>query len=362
MISLGVLAGACGLHTAAMMAIEGMAFGQALWLSVTTATTVGYGDVSAATALGQLATGVIMYGAGITALAQSATYFFDYRQNKKERILNGDWNWNMEKHIVVLNGPKNDKGHFYKGLVSELRQSQQASAQAPIMLVTESFDQGIPNELLEMNTAHVNSRVSSDEAFERSDLKEAQTIVILAEDENDPTSDSVTFDLVSRARDENPNAVIIAEAVSKEYKTRLERAGANQVVRPMRNCPEHLSGSIISPGIEKVLDDIYDRDGEEATRYDVSIRGKWSDVAAKCYIEDIGAPLAYIDKNGNTIPACSDPGKDVDIQSLFVVVRSDNFKDTKEVARLLSKAKPNPKVETPKAQKPKKSLRKRLGL
>ena len=36
---LGLMVGA---HTGAMMGFEGMAFGDALWLSLTTATTVGY--------------------------------------------------------------------------------------------------------------------------------------------------------------------------------------------------------------------------------------------------------------------------------------------------------------------------------
>ncbi|MDO6804740.1 potassium channel family protein, partial [Wenyingzhuangia sp. 1_MG-2023] len=49
-----------GVHALAMMWLESMTPWQAVWLTLTTLATVGYGDVSAQTPLGQLMTIVLM--------------------------------------------------------------------------------------------------------------------------------------------------------------------------------------------------------------------------------------------------------------------------------------------------------------
>ena len=53
------------LHVIAMMTFEGMKASDALWLTFTTATTVGYGDISATTLQGRSATVVLLYLGGI---------------------------------------------------------------------------------------------------------------------------------------------------------------------------------------------------------------------------------------------------------------------------------------------------------
>ncbi len=47
-------------HTLAMMAFEELALGDAVWLTATTMTTVGYGDLSASTAAGRWSTVILV--------------------------------------------------------------------------------------------------------------------------------------------------------------------------------------------------------------------------------------------------------------------------------------------------------------
>lgn len=58
------------LHIGFMMHYEGFSLGNATWLTLTTATTVGYGDMSAATTQGRLATVLLIYLGGIFILAR----------------------------------------------------------------------------------------------------------------------------------------------------------------------------------------------------------------------------------------------------------------------------------------------------
>ena len=56
-----LLAGLIAVHASAMVYFEGFSPGDALWLSITTATTVGYGDLSAGTWQGRLITVICIY-------------------------------------------------------------------------------------------------------------------------------------------------------------------------------------------------------------------------------------------------------------------------------------------------------------
>ena len=101
----GYLVAIFALHIGAMMAFEKMSFGTAVWLTATTVTTVGYGDVSAASTAGRASTFFLLYVGGIFALAKGAGDYFDYRASRRQRMLSGRWRWDMEDHVLLVNVP-----------------------------------------------------------------------------------------------------------------------------------------------------------------------------------------------------------------------------------------------------------------
>lgn len=333
MVGLGLV---CGVHTAAMHEFEDLSWGDSAWLTTTTATTVGYGDLSAQTPEGRLSTFFLMYALGITLLANGAGLFVDMRNEKREKLSNGKWKWKMDDHMVILNAPKNNPERYLSRMMTELRASALPKAQKPALVVTQHFKNGMPKELSNLRIAHVNNDVYDEEGYENSNLDEAGIVVILSQDENDPASDSITLDLISRAREENPNARIIAEAVEEKNRKRFEKMGADQVIRPIRSYPELLVRAILSPGSEEVIENLFNAEGEETIRYDIYTQGKWGDIASALITEDIGLPLAYLDKNGEAI-LNQDPNKEVDITGVIALAREGNVKEQTFTAKALSK-------------------------
>ena len=61
-----LLACVVAIHSVAMVYFEDLDWWQAFWLTMTSASTTGYGDLSAATFWGQFATVLLIYGMGIT--------------------------------------------------------------------------------------------------------------------------------------------------------------------------------------------------------------------------------------------------------------------------------------------------------
>ena len=72
-------------HASAMYWFEGLPIGDAFWLTVTTVTTVGYGDFSAITPVGRLITVLLLYIIGIFLLAQIAGEWIDYRFDRRQK-------------------------------------------------------------------------------------------------------------------------------------------------------------------------------------------------------------------------------------------------------------------------------------
>lgn len=91
------------LHSAFMVHYEGLSIEDAVWLTFTTATTVGYGDISASTTQGRIATVFLIYLGGIFILAKVVGDYFDYRFAVREQKTKGHWSWDMNQHIVILN-------------------------------------------------------------------------------------------------------------------------------------------------------------------------------------------------------------------------------------------------------------------
>jgi voltage-gated potassium channel len=62
-----------------MVAFEGLTLFQAIWLTMTTMTTVGYGDLAAETALGRLSIMLFVFMGGIWLAFQTAATWFEFR-------------------------------------------------------------------------------------------------------------------------------------------------------------------------------------------------------------------------------------------------------------------------------------------
>ena len=144
------------IHSMAMVYLEKMSFADALWLSVTTATTVGYGDYSATSWQGRLVTVVCLYALGIALLAQLAAEFFDYRILLRERKIQGLWRWDdMKNHILIINTPNENTEFYLLQLTEQIRATPQLE-EMPIQILTRKYSEGLPVSLSGVGVVHYN--------------------------------------------------------------------------------------------------------------------------------------------------------------------------------------------------------------
>lgn len=297
-----LLIGVIALHSLAMVFFEDLNWWQAFWLTMTSASTTGYGDISAATFWGQFSTILLIYGMGITLLAQIASDYVELRLTKKEMRVKGVIRWNeMQNHILIINTPKYDSERYLGLLVSQITQTPEL-ADAPIQILTTAFPEGLPLELRSQGVVHHTGEALSDGMLLAAGADKAKYIIVLSADAQDNLSDSLTFDILHRIQALQPSAFIMAEAINDSNRPRFKSAGANAVIRPVRAYPEMLVRSLMAPGTEQVLEDLFRHQGDHTIRLNIQLANvTWAKVVTTLIQKDIGTALGYIQENGDVV-------------------------------------------------------------
>jgi len=311
-------------HVVAMMSFEKLSFWDASWLTLTTVTTVGYGDISAVTFWGRLSTILILFVGSIFIVAKAAGDYFDYRASKREKMLKGDWRWNMNDFIAILNTPSSNGEEYLHKLIEQFRTSRDF-AETPIQILTSQFPHGLPKSLREhKGVAHYTGRADLLENMQAINILEARIAIILAKEEGDKTSDGRSFDMVSRLRELGFKGTILAECVDDANRERLTSIGANVLIRPIRAYPEMIVRAFVAPGSEQIIENMFSNSGDEYLRYDVCVdKKRWSDIVCALSINDLGTAIGYIDNDSGELHCNPPSNQQVNSSALFVVAREE---------------------------------------
>jgi len=317
-------------HVIAMMVFEGLTPWQSVWLTFTTLTTVGYGDLSAQTWFGQMTTITLMYVAAITLVTFLIRDYVDYRIARFEMIRSGHWNWNMDKHILIINAPKYNAELFFERLVNQIRMDEDYQ-HTPVLLLNNEFAQGLPPNLKDLGVKHLTGTGNSEDDLLRATAKEALHIFVLARDEYNADSDSITFDIADRLTRHQLGHMTLVEVVDDRNRPRIDELGIKSILRPIRSYPEMLVRAMDAPGSEVVIEDMFTRNHDHPERYSIWLEGEpWADVVTAMVKAGVGTPMAYIDKEGD-ITVHPRGSEHVVAQSLIILVKSEQVPTQKDV-------------------------------
>lgn len=331
------LAGVIGFHSLAMVFFEDLNWWQAFWLTMTSASTTGYGDISAATFWGQFSTVVLIYGMGITLLAQIASDYVEIRLSRKEMRIKGRMRWDdMQNHILIINTPQYDSERYLELLVDQICQTPEL-VDVPIQILTEAFPDGLPLTLRSQGVVHHTGDALEDGMLESAGAHTAKYIIVLCRDNQEIHSDSLTFDILHRIKALNSTAFIMAEAVNDSNRPRFKDAGAKAVIRPVRAYPEMLVRSLIAPGTEQVLEDLFRHQGDHTIRLNVALHNiAWAEVVTTLIQKDIGTALGYVHKDGSIVTH-PQAKSTIDAEGLIVLINYDQaIPSSEEIRRLFN--------------------------
>ena len=314
------------LHSWVMVEVEGLRVDEAIWLTLTTVVTVGYGDYAAQTWVGRLATVVLLYIGSIFVLFHVAADYFEYRTERKMAMLHGRWRWRMKNHVLILNSPSINRDRYVLGLVEELHRTEKW-ADCPVLMLTRDYENGLPEEFQSAGVVHYHGDASNPDDLEAVDAAEASVVLVLAENAADKRSDETAFNILHRLQELDVKGRIIAECVRRANRARLKAAGADCVMRPIRFYPEIVVRAIDSPGAEQILESLFMSEGDECRSYEASVHGvRWADLAAAFMNSGMGTAIAYADEakeREHAVQCNPSPDQIVDTDRIFLIVKAD---------------------------------------
>lgn len=303
---------------------------------MTTIATVGYGDYAPVTYVGRISTILIMFVGAITLLTLIVSDFIEYRFYRRERILTGRWIYQMNDHIVIINTPKHGGMTYFMRFATQVR-AVQGYETIPIMLLTREFPGGLPVELSELGLVHFHGSGFDPDALKAVHAGSARHIVVLAANEADPHSDSLTFDISHRLGELNLGQKTTVECVTDANRSRFKTLGMRAIIRPVRTYPEIMVRSVVAPGSEKVLEDMFNYEQDHPHRYDLVLDDlNWADIVSALIRHGIGTALAYINDSDEVI--CHPPVTDeIEGKGLIVLVKSNDTPDLEVVEDALAR-------------------------
>ena len=244
-----VLVGAAGLTYFE----EDRSFYDALWWSIVTVTTVGFGDISPVSLGGRLIGVVLMFfGIGVLGMftATIAGAFVEQRLRKDHGM--GDCE--LESHIILCGW--NDRT---KEILKDLRADSRSSDKS-IVLVADIETKPVDDDRL-----HFVRGKETEDDLKRAGIDRAETVVLVGDRSLDyGARDAKAVLAVLTVKSLKRNVYTIVELAGEENVRHCEQAGADEIIVGADLCSRVISTATLDHGISTVLHELLSaREGQD---------------------------------------------------------------------------------------------------
>ncbi len=223
------------LGTVGFRLIEGWGLLESLYATVTTISTVGYGDFAPASAQGRLFA-VFLIVIGVGAMLYGASLFAEMMVDNRLKIILG--RSSMESRIERM------KDHYIIcgfGRMGNLICREMAKEKIPFVIIEKNPEvlQRIENE----RYVYFKGNATDDTSLLQSGIKRAKGVVCVL------SSDAENLYVILTAKELNPDVYILSRCEEEISEHRLLRAGANRVISPYTMGGMRMAMAILKPAM-----------------------------------------------------------------------------------------------------------------
>jgi voltage-gated potassium channel len=234
------------LGTAGYMSVEGWSFLDALYMTVTTITTVGYREVHPLSHTGRIYT-LLVIVSGVTVLFYTVGKIAQVMFEGQFQRYFG--RMKVEKQIEAM------KDHYIicgYGRIGSLICKEFAAKPIPFVVVESKQD--VIERLEAENFPYLRGNATEDESLLKAGIKRAKGLVSVV------TSDTENVYITLTARGLNPDLYILARAGEEGSEVKLKRAGANKVISPYHIGGSRMAQAILRPNVVDFIEIATGRD------------------------------------------------------------------------------------------------------
>ncbi|MFY9243546.1 MAG: potassium channel protein [Polaribacter sp.] len=280
-----------GLGTLGYMWLSNYTFIDALYMTVITVTTVGFGELQPFNpeekifTIFLILTSITVFGYALSSFSEylvSGKLFDHFKHKKVEKKIN-----NLKGHTIVCGFGRNGKQ-----AIAKLKNYQKE-------FVIIEQDKEIIEKLDLEGVLNIEGDSTTDEILLRAGIKKASNLITAL------PSDADNLFVVLSARQLNKDCKIISRASKESSYSKLKIAGADNVIMPDKLGGEHMASLVVTPDVIEFVDRLTIEGENTANLEEIAV-----DDLPKKYLNKTILDLDLRRKTGCTVIGYKNPNKD----------------------------------------------------
>lgn len=273
------------------MLFFGYSFIDALYMTIITISTIGFGEVhpfgtgEKLFTIGLIISSLFIFGYAVSSFSEyliSGQFFHQLKVKKVQKQIE-----QLEGHTIVCGYGRNGKQ-----AISKLKNYKKQ------IVVVEKFE-GIARQLDEKGVLTIQGDATLDETLLRAGIMSAKNLIIAL------PSDADNLFVVLTAKQLNKDCKIISRASKETSYSKLKIAGADNVIMPDKLGGSHMASLVVTPDVIEFVDRLTIEGETTANLEEVAING-----LPEKYIDKTILDLDLRRKTGCTVIGYRTPDKD----------------------------------------------------
>lgn len=224
-----------------------LTFGDAVWYSVISITTIGYGDLSSSSTGARVGTFVFIVLLGLSTFTVFFGMLIDWVTEFAVRGKLGMSSMKAKDHIIIVNFPGVPR---VRQLIEELS-SDTDHCHRDIVIVAEDLEK-LPFD--RENVFFVRGSPLQAETYERAAVRDAKMALVLATSNSQGMSDAVVASSIAVLNELKPELHIVAECLDEKHRMLFRTVQSDAVVPGMRIIGNLLVQEVSDPGVARMID------------------------------------------------------------------------------------------------------------